>query len=301
MERNSELPILSWRHKNPRPLCTTRYFPPFNSFKVFCCELPRTGWSYPNCGRRRIAGEFCRLICQADAEHRLFWTSRQHLFLLFQTAFFSPVGNGLAYIQKNNIYYRTLPNLPTIVTSDGVEGVVYNGIPDWVYEEEVLGTDAASWFSPDGRYLAFIKFNDTQVREAVYELYSKGNPEETLQYPEEIYLRYPKVRPIVVKKYSKTDNAAFRPALQTQQLTWSFTTLRLEVIRTWRYQPQRSPKTTSWELSFGLTTWHWVLFGWTDVRIVEFSFPTTRQTFWLMKWVSFQYLQNLQIIKFFFY
>lgn len=110
-----------------------------------------------------------------------------------QTAFFSPVGNGLAYIQENNIYYTNLPEIPTIVTSDGVPGVIYNGIPDWVYEEEVLGTDAASWFSPDGKFLAFVRFDDTEVSESVYDLYGD------LQYPQAVHLKYPKVRFIVCK------------------------------------------------------------------------------------------------------
>lgn len=107
-----------------------------------------------------------------------------------QIAFFSQNGNGLAYIQDNNIYYLNFETggLPTMVTGDGVPGVVYNGIPDWVYEEEVLGTDAASWFSPNGRMLAFVKFNDTNVREAVYDVYGESD-----SYPQEIHLRYPKV------------------------------------------------------------------------------------------------------------
>jgi dipeptidyl-peptidase 4 len=108
-----------------------------------------------------------------------------------QIAFFTPNGNGLAYIQDNNIYYLNFNDfgLPKIITADGIPGVVYNGIPDWVYEEEVLGTDAATWFSPDGNKMAFIRFNDEKVREAVYELYGEGDR----QYPEEIHLRYPKV------------------------------------------------------------------------------------------------------------
>lgn len=67
--------------------------------------------------------------------------------------------------------------------------------PIQVYEEEVLGTDAASWFSPDGKYLAFIRFDDTDVREAVYDLYG-----EKSQYPESVHLKYPKVRLIVCKR-----------------------------------------------------------------------------------------------------
>ena len=36
-------------------------------------------------------------------------------------------------------------------------------ISDWVYEEEVLGTNTAMHISPDGRYLAYAQFNDTKV------------------------------------------------------------------------------------------------------------------------------------------
>lgn len=108
-----------------------------------------------------------------------------------QTAFFSPTSNGLAYIEQNNIYYLDLDssNVAVPITSDGIDGIIYNGIPDWVYEEEVLGTDAASWISPDDKYLAFIHFDDTEVKEAVYDLYGEGE----LQYPKEVRLRYPKV------------------------------------------------------------------------------------------------------------
>lgn len=109
-----------------------------------------------------------------------------------QTAFFAPDGTGVAYIKDNNIVYVDLGFLPTdiAITTDGVPDLIYNGIPDWVYEEEVLGSDAASWFSPDGTKLAYIRFDDTHVKEATYDLYGEGDQ----QYPNEVHLRYPKVR-----------------------------------------------------------------------------------------------------------
>lgn len=115
-----------------------------------------------------------------------------------QTAFFAPSGQGLAYILENNIYYLKLDalGLPEVITSDGEPGVIYNGIPDWVYEEEVLGTDAASWFSPNGEKLAFIRFDDVNVREAVYNIYGDGTGDHL--YPEEVHLRYPKVTTITI-------------------------------------------------------------------------------------------------------
>ena len=33
----------------------------------------------------------------------------------------------------------------------GIPGTVFNGIADWVYEEEVISDTRALWFSPDGR------------------------------------------------------------------------------------------------------------------------------------------------------
>lgn len=39
------------------------------------------------------------------------------------------------YIYGNNIYYMPdISSAPIQLTSSGVEGVIFNGIPDWVYE-----------------------------------------------------------------------------------------------------------------------------------------------------------------------
>uniref|UniRef100_A0A182NFA4 Venom dipeptidyl peptidase 4 n=1 Tax=Anopheles dirus TaxID=7168 RepID=A0A182NFA4_9DIPT len=106
----------------------------------------------------------------------------------------SPTGQSLAYVKDNNVYYRAALLDPTerSLTTDGVRGVIYNGIPDWVYEEEVFGTDATLWFSPNGRRLAMASFDDRDVSEFSYHLY--GSPDDPdNQYPEELRIRYPKV------------------------------------------------------------------------------------------------------------
>ena len=38
-------------------------------------------------------------------------------------------------VSNNNIYYRLSQDTPLVqqVTDDGVEGVVFNGVTDWVY------------------------------------------------------------------------------------------------------------------------------------------------------------------------
>lgn len=44
-----------------------------------------------------------------------------------------------------------------------MDGVVYNGIPDWLYSNtpELAGDTLA--FSPDGGHLSFLSFNDSDV------------------------------------------------------------------------------------------------------------------------------------------
>jgi hypothetical protein len=52
-----------------------------------------------------------------------------------QIAQWAPVGHGLVYVYLNNIYYLEHPSGEAkAVTSDGDKGVIYNGVPDWVYE-----------------------------------------------------------------------------------------------------------------------------------------------------------------------
>ena len=49
------------------------------------------------------------------------------------------------------------------LTKSGKESLVYNGIPDWVSEEEVFEDNKAIWWSPDGTKLVYGVFNDTLV------------------------------------------------------------------------------------------------------------------------------------------
>ena len=48
------------------------------------------------------------------------------------------------------------------LTQDGSE-TVFNGVPDWVYEEEVLSSDKAVWWSPDGAAVSWLRFDEALV------------------------------------------------------------------------------------------------------------------------------------------
>jgi len=109
-----------------------------------------------------------------------------------QLCIWSPVNNNIAYVKNNNVYYRDNIGNEYQLTTDGFPGVIYNGVPDWVYEEEVFGTAGAIWFSPDGNKMAIASFDDTDVEIFKYYLYGEPGMMEN-QYPEEVSIRYPKV------------------------------------------------------------------------------------------------------------
>ncbi|XP_065607092.1 prolyl endopeptidase FAP isoform X2 [Cyrtonyx montezumae] len=99
----------------------------------------------------------------------------------------SPVGHKLVYVYQNNIYLKQSPReAPIKITSDGKENEIFNGIPDWVYEEEMLATKYALWWSPSGKYLAYVQFNDSDIPVIEYSYFGED------QYPRKIIIPYPK-------------------------------------------------------------------------------------------------------------
>ena len=52
-------------------------------------------------------------------------------------AAWSETGHSLAYVFSNNIFYRQSPeSADVVITTTGIPGTVFNGVSDWVYEEE---------------------------------------------------------------------------------------------------------------------------------------------------------------------
>uniref|UniRef100_A0A8C4V3C9 Fibroblast activation protein alpha n=1 Tax=Falco tinnunculus TaxID=100819 RepID=A0A8C4V3C9_FALTI len=91
------------------------------------------------------------------------------------------------YVYQNNIYLKQSPReAPIKITSDGKQNTIFNGIPDWVYEEEMLATKYALWWSPSGKYLAYVQFNDSDIPVIEYSYFGED------QYPRKIIIPYPK-------------------------------------------------------------------------------------------------------------
>ncbi len=96
----------------------------------------------------------------------------------------SPDGQRVAFVKGNNLYYRDLQTRKTVaVTTDGAPNRIINGNCDWVYEEEFEFTKAFAW-SPDGRYLAYYRFDESAVPQFSMAKYGGLYPEQyTYKYP----------------------------------------------------------------------------------------------------------------------
>ena len=78
---------------------------------------------------------------------------------------FSPDSRHVAMSFNNNLYlYNIAENSLVRVTDDGLWNHIINGTTDWVYEEE-YGFTKAYAFSTDGSEIAYLKFDESHVKE----------------------------------------------------------------------------------------------------------------------------------------
>ncbi|XP_013101716.2 inactive dipeptidyl peptidase 10 isoform X1 [Stomoxys calcitrans] len=128
---------------------------------------------------------------------------------------FTPHNNAIVLVYNYDIYYCQGARSQFVhrITRDGVPGVVFHGIPDWLYEEEILNTNNAIWLSHDGHMMLYGSFNDSMVQEQHFAWYGTtssnnnnynnargssatsagaGNHPNANLYPEIRSLRYPK-------------------------------------------------------------------------------------------------------------
>ena len=101
-------------------------------------------------------------------------------------ATFSPDGSTVAFVRDNNLFYVTLQGMAEQrVTDDGQFNSIINGTTDWVYEEEFSFVTGFEW-SPDGKKLAYFRFDETDVKEYNLQYWSG------LLYPYDYRYKYPK-------------------------------------------------------------------------------------------------------------
>ena len=114
-----------------------------------------------------------------------------------QLASWSPKSDAIVFTRDNNMYLRKLAS-PTVVqiTVDGGPEFFY-GVPDWVYEEEVFAGASATWWDDSGKYIAFLRTNESEVPEYPVQYFvSRPSGKDPLpgeeNYPEVREIKYPK-------------------------------------------------------------------------------------------------------------
>lgn len=108
---------------------------------------------------------------------------------------FSPDGTMVAFVRDNNIFLVKLlfNNAESQITKDGERNKVINGKPDWVYEEE-FAFNCAFDFSADSEMLAWIRFDETDVKTFSFPWYRGSAPsmDDYKLYPGSYEYKYPK-------------------------------------------------------------------------------------------------------------
>lgn len=101
---------------------------------------------------------------------------------------------GIAFVEENNLYF--IPRAgedPVRVTEDGA-ATIFNAVPDWVYEEEIYGSDSVMWFSPGGTKLVYLRLDETAVPVYEFPVYSPDPYRAgfTTPYQRMTKMKYPK-------------------------------------------------------------------------------------------------------------
>ncbi|XP_051769329.1 dipeptidyl aminopeptidase-like protein 6b isoform X1 [Ctenopharyngodon idella] len=127
------------------------------------------------------------IICSLDSPEKVELTPNEVQNTALQYAGWGPKGQQLIFIFENNIYYKAQVNTPPKrLVSTGSLGVIFNGLADWLYEEEIFQNHIAHWWSPDGLRLAYATINDTLVPKMEIPMFTSA------LYPSGQEYRYPK-------------------------------------------------------------------------------------------------------------
>ena len=103
-----------------------------------------------------------------------------------QQAQFSPDGSRVAFVRGGNLFVADpAAGSERQLTFDGRFNHIINGLPDWVYEEEFSFARAFAWW-PDGRKIAYLRFDESRVKQYNMNRFAGG------LYPENYTFKYPK-------------------------------------------------------------------------------------------------------------
>jgi dipeptidyl-peptidase-4 len=167
-----------------------------------------------------------------------------------QIATFSPDGDMVAFVRNNNLNIAKLRfGTESEITTDGEFNKIINGMPDWVYEEEFTINQAYAW-SPDSKELAYIRFDESQVKEYSFPEYNGSFPAHTNNalYPGTYNYKYPKAGEAnskvsvkvfnILDRVTKTMNTDNETDVYIPRLVWTTEPGKLGIIKLNRIQNQ---------------------------------------------------------------
>lgn len=163
-------------------------------------------------------------------------------------ATFSPDGLRIAFVRDNNLFIRDLRfGTERQITNDGQLNHIINGAPDWVYEEEFGFNKAFEW-APDGSSVAYIKFDESDVKEYQMNMFEGQNPATKANelYPSNYTYKYPKAGEknsiVSVHVYDVNDrttmsmNTGEETDIYIPRIRWTKDPKKLSVVRLNRTQ-----------------------------------------------------------------
>ncbi|XP_041637701.1 inactive dipeptidyl peptidase 10-like isoform X3 [Cheilinus undulatus] len=177
---------------------------------------------------------------------------------VLQHAAWGRQGQHLIYIFENNIYYQSDVRSNSLrITSSGMEGVIFNGLSDWLYEEEVLQSHLAHWWSPDGERLAFLTLNDTLVPNMVLPQFTGTAYPKGLQYPYPMAGQTnPAVKLSVVNLFGATHTQELQPPDQLKHRDFYITMVKwisnTHLAVRWLNRPQNASLLTVCDATIGV-------------------------------------------------
>ncbi|KAM4537921.1 inactive dipeptidyl peptidase 10-like isoform 1-T1 [Fundulus diaphanus] len=177
---------------------------------------------------------------------------------VLQHAAWGGQGRQLIYIFENNIYYQSDVKSSSLrITSSGMEGVIFNGIADWLYEEEILHSHLAHWWSPDGERLAFLRIDDSLVPNMTLAQFTGSTYPRGIQYPYPMAgQRNPAVKLFVVNLFGVTNSLELHPPDQLRLRDFYITMVKwinnTRLVVRWVNRPQNASLLTVCDATTGV-------------------------------------------------
>lgn len=152
---------------------------------------------------------------------------------------YSPDGTKVSFIHGNDLFVKTIASGKVEkLTQDGKRNKIINGTTDWVYEEEFSITKAYGW-SPDSKYIAYLRFDEKEVPEYSMDTYGGLYPEAyTFKYPKAGEVNSVVTAHCISVENKKAQQISMGSYEYIPRLNWSYTSNQLIIQTMNRHQSE---------------------------------------------------------------